>query len=141
MKNSRRTSYPRSWQGTGLACHILPDVPVSLIGDPVRLQQILINLVGNAIKFTEKGEVVAHVEKSTELTGGPETSTEEGGKVELLFSIADTGIGIPQEKIDKMFEKFTQADSSTTRKHGGTGLGLSISRRLVESGGTNQAGQ
>jgi len=119
-------------KGLELACHILPDVPVNLIGDPVRLQQILINLVGNAIKFTEKGEVVVHVEKSTELTGGPETGTEEGGKVELLFSIADTGIGIPQEKIDKMFEKFTQADSSTTRKHGGTGLGLSISRRLVE---------
>jgi signal transduction histidine kinase/CheY-like chemotaxis protein len=120
-------------KGLELACHIFPDVPVNLIGDPVRLQQILLNLVGNAIKFTEKGEVVVHV--GTEKTGAAglsEAGAVGDGKVEILFSVTDTGIGIPKDKIDKIFDKFTQADSSTTRKYGGTGLGLSITRRLVE---------
>jgi len=116
-----------------LASHILPDVPVHLIGDPVRLRQILVNLIGNSIKFTEKGEVVVHVTKYPEESDLlPEESAEKGGKMKFLFSVSDTGIGIPKDKIHQIFEKFTQVDSSTTRKYGGTGLGLSISKRLVE---------
>ncbi len=105
-----------------LACHITPDVPTHLIGDPVRLRQILVNLVGNAIKFTEQGEVVVEVKK--EMT--------EGNTVIIKFAVRDTGIGIPNDTKDKIFESFTQADSSHTRKYGGTGLGLAISKQLVE---------
>ena len=114
-------------RGLDLAFHVMPDVPFDLVGDPVRLRQILINLIGNAIKFTEKGEVFLEVKKqSLELT-------EKGtGDVELLFSVTDTGIGIPPGKRALIFDSFTQADSSTTREHGGTGLGLTISKRLVE---------
>jgi len=116
-----------------LACHLLPDVPVHLIGDPVRLRQILVNLIGNAIKFTEKGEVVVHVTKHQEKSAGsPAKGSEKNQEIELLFAIADTGIGIPRDKFNEIFEKFTQVDSSITRKYGGTGLGLSISKRLVE---------
>jgi two-component system, sensor histidine kinase and response regulator len=104
-----------------LACHFAADLPVSLLGDPGRLRQIIINLVGNAIKFTDRGEVVVHVEK----TSGA------ADEVELHFSIRDTGIGIPLDKQKTIFEAFTQADSSFTRKFGGTGLGLSISSLLV----------
>ncbi|MDO9529432.1 MAG: response regulator, partial [Syntrophales bacterium] len=116
-------------KGLELAYNILPDVPTALFGDPVRLQQILMNLVGNAIKFTEKGEVIIQVERQ-----GSEVRDDGsgGGKVELLFSVTDTGIGIPPEKIDTIFDVFMQADSSTTRKYGGTGLGLTISKQLVE---------
>ncbi len=115
-------------KGLELACHILSDVPVDLVGDPIRLRQILLNLVGNAVKFTEQGEIVLAVR-----TQEPQAFVRENAEVvELLFSVSDTGIGIPKEKIDMIFEKFTQVDSSTTRKYGGTGLGLSISKRLVE---------
>lgn len=114
-------------KGIGLSCNVLPEVSVHLIGDPVRLRQVILNLLGNALKFTDKGEVVLEVSKQI----------SDSTTVTLLFSVRDTGIGIPEEKIDKIFEKFTQADSSTTRKYGGTGLGLTISRRLVElMGGT-----
>ena len=109
-------------KGLELAYSTMEDVPKGLLGDPVRLRQILINLIGNAIKFTEKGEVFIQVQK--------QGSGDE--KVELLFSVTDTGIGISQESIDKVFEIFKQADSSTTRKYGGTGLGLAISKKLVE---------
>ncbi|SEM39125.1 Response regulator receiver domain-containing protein [Syntrophus gentianae] len=116
-----------------LACHLLPDVPVKLIGDPVRLRQILVNLIGNAIKFTEKGEVVVHVRKHPEGSANlPEKSADKPAMIDLLFSVADTGIGIPRDKFEEVFEKFTQVDSSTTRRYGGTGLGLSISKRLIE---------
>jgi PAS domain S-box-containing protein len=108
-------------KGLELACHIAPNVPDGLIGDPVRLRQILVNLVGNAIKFTERGEVVAHVAVQSQ-------STED---VVLHFAVSDTGIGIPREKQRSIFEAFTQADPSTTRKFGGTGLGLTISSQLV----------
>lgn len=104
-----------------LACHIMPDVIANVVGDPVRLRQIIVNLIGNALKFTEKGEVVLKVE-----------NVNTAKDAELLFSVSDTGIGIPDDKLDMIFESFTQADSSTTRKYGGTGLGLSISNRLVE---------
>ncbi|MBW1705311.1 MAG: response regulator [Deltaproteobacteria bacterium] len=109
-------------KGLELACHIKPDVPTALVGDPVRLRQIAVNLGGNAIKFTEKGEVVIRVE----------IEKEEDSSVVLHFMVSDTGIGIPPDKAEKIFEEFAQADGSTTRKYGGTGLGLSISKPLVE---------
>jgi signal transduction histidine kinase/DNA-binding response OmpR family regulator len=99
-----------------------PDVPLSLIGDPLRLGQILLNLTNNAIKFTEKGEIVV----STELLA------KNDDTVTLKFSVRDTGIGMTAEQAAKLFQPFTQADSSTTRKYGGTGLGLTICKRLVE---------
>jgi|GEM_PF-5680659 len=116
-------------KGLELTYNIMPDVPASLLGDPVRLRQILINLMGNAIKFTGKGEVNVWVEKQG---SGIRGQGSKDGEVELVFFVKDTGIGIPQDKIDTIFELFTQADSSTTRKYGGTGLGLSISKKLVE---------
>ncbi len=105
-----------------LACHIQPDVPTALIGDPVRVRQVIVNLIGNAIKFTEEGEVLARarVEK------------EEESAVILHFTVSDTGIGIAPDKLDTIFESFKQADGSMTRKYGGTGLGLAISKQLVE---------
>ena len=109
-------------KGLELMCDVLPDVPDALVGDPGRLRQILVNLAGNAIKFTEQGEIVVRVEMEEE------NDTE----ARLHFSVSDTGIGIPVEKLQTIFEAFTQADNSTTRKFGGTGLGLTITRRLVE---------
>jgi len=98
------------------------DIPPLLIGDPTRLRQVLINLVGNAIKFTEQGEISVDVQQ--------EDSQE--GQVELHFRVRDSGVGIPREQQSLIFEPFTQADSSTTRKYGGTGLGLAITTRLVQ---------
>jgi len=109
-------------KGLELVYSAMPDVPTDLLGDPTRLRQILVNLIGNAIKFTEKGEVFLQV-KSHGI---------KNGRVELVFSVTDTGIGIAPEQIDTIFDAFTQADSSITRKYGGTGLGLSISKQLVE---------
>jgi len=115
-------SFRAHQKGLELAFEIGPEVPDALVGDPGRLRQIIVNLVGNAIKFTEQGEVVLHVEL--------ESLTED--RIGLHFTVADTGIGIPLEKQTSIFEAFNQADGSMTRKYGGTGLGLSISSRLVE---------
>lgn len=112
-------------KGLELNCRIADDVPAHLLGDSNRLRQILINLLGNAIKFTEKGEIVLSVELAKKTEGDLNTAN-------LLFSVKDTGIGIPEEKLNAVFEPFTQADSSTTRKYGGTGLGLSISKKFIE---------
>ena len=108
-------------EGLELACHIHPAVPRLLIGDFQRLRQVIVNLIGNAIKFTQRGEVVLEVECE---------SPREGSAV-LHFTISDTGIGIPRNKQSVIFEMFEQADSTTTRRYGGTGLGLPIAARLV----------
>jgi chemotaxis family two-component system sensor kinase Cph1 len=122
-----------------------PDVPEAVIGDPTRLRQILINLIGNGLKFTEKGEVVVKVSaKTLTLEEVPHDneylnllSKEGDGDTwfSLKFQIRDTGPGIPQDRLDRLFQAFSQVDSSTTRTHGGTGLGLIISKRLVEAMG------
>ena len=109
-------------KGLKLTCEIAPPVPSQLIGDPDRLHQVLNNLLGNALKFTEQGEIRVRVSVESK------TLTD----VCLCFSVADTGIGIPAEKQETIFAAFAQADGSTTRKYGGTGLGLTISARLVE---------
>ena len=109
-------------KGVELIFDIAPDIPESLVGDPLRLGQVLINLVGNAIKFTAKGEVIigAKIDSMTEKN------------VNVHFWVKDTGIGIPPEQQAKLFQSFSQADASTTRKYGGTGLGLAISKSLTE---------
>ena len=115
-------SYKADQKGIQLLANISETVPPVLIGDEGRVIQILVNLVGNSVKFTSEGEVVVRAE----------VEQQKGTDIVLHFSIEDSGIGIPQEKIEKIFESFTQADGSTTRKYGGTGLGTSISKMLVE---------
>ena len=110
-----------------LIVHASPDIPDNLVGDPLRIRQVLTNLLGNAFKFTEKGEVTLRVELA-----GP---TDEAGRVPLCLSVTDTGVGISEEQQARLFNPFTQADSSTSRRYGGTGLGLVISRRLAQAMG------
>jgi len=110
-----------------LICSIDPDMPPWVVGDPTRLRQVLINLLGNAVKFTQQGEVAIKVEAQHHAA-----DKRRNAQTALRFSITDTGIGLSQTQLDKIFEKFSQADASTTRKFGGTGLGLSISKVLVE---------
>ncbi len=112
-------------KGLEIAYRISHEVPLKLIGDPTRLGQILINLFSNAIKFTGEGEVVA------EVVAGSDTPAQ-AGMTSIQFNVRDSGIGIAPDKVDKIFEKFTQADSSTTRRYGGTGLGLTICKKLAE---------
>ena len=128
LEDTVRLLAPRAHQKElELGCHIQVDLPDRVFGDPARLRQIVINLVGNAIKFTDKGEVMLHVERQS----------QSDSALDLHFFVSDTGIGIPEEKQQTIFEAFEQADSSTTRKYGGTGLGLSISAALVKlMGGT-----
>ncbi|MCP5107381.1 MAG: response regulator, partial [bacterium] len=110
-----------------LMCRLDPGIPDNLVGDPVRIRQVLINLIGNAVKFTHEGEVLISIEKKKETKR----------KVTLEFSVSDTGVGIAADKTDSLFEKFSQLDSSTTRKYGGTGLGLTIAQDLVRLMGGN----
>ena len=112
-------------KGLELTCEIGADVPVRVIGDPGRLRQVIVNLVGNAIKFTEAGEVVVRAQLQKSVADG----------FQLHFEVADTGIGIPPEKQQLIFDPFSQADGSTTRRFGGTGLGLTISSQLVAPDG------
>lgn len=118
----RALALPAHAKGLELICHIASDVPQMLIGDPIRLRQIVINLVNNAIKFTAQGEVAIRIA----------TRSQMGDEIGLHFTVSDTGIGIPKAKQHAIFEAFSQADSSTSRKYGGTGLGLAISSQLVE---------
>src|SRR6185295_6410075 len=112
-------------KGLELLCDVALDVPDLVIGDPIRLGQILVNLVGNAVKFTDGGEIVVKARCVSQ--GDDDVVTE--------FSVSDTGIGIAEEKRAAIFEAFEQADSSTTRKYGGSGLGLAISQKLVQMKG------
>ena len=109
-------------KGLEFLIHVAPAIPEQLLGDPLRLGQILTNFVNNAIKFTERGEIGLNID----------LLERTGEKVQLKFSVRDTGIGMTREQAAKLFQPFSQADMSTTRKHGGTGLGLSISRKLAE---------
>ncbi len=111
-------------KGLDLAYFIEPDVPDTIVSDQTRLRQILLNLINNAVKFTEKGEVV--------LTVAREADDVAEGECRLLFTVRDTGIGIPADRQGLLFQSFTQADATTTRRYGGTGLGLAISQRLVD---------
>ena len=109
-------------KGIELVCDVRPAVPQTVHGDPTRLRQVIVNLIGNALKFTEHGEVVLQAE----------VESQEGERIRLHFTVSDTGIGIPAAKSNAIFEAFSQADSSTTRKYGGTGLGLTIASQLVK---------
>ena len=109
-------------KGLELLCEVAPEVPEVVRGDSTRLRQVVINLVGNAIKFTERGEIALKVQ----------VEAQDGLDRVLRFTVADTGIGIPEDKRELIFAPFSQADTSTTRKYGGTGLGLTISTRIVE---------
>ncbi len=115
-------SYRAHQKGLELIYDVQPDVPEALVGDPGRIRQIIVNLVGNSIKFTEHGEIFVSVEKESETSDS----------VRLHFAIKDTGVGIPADKQSRIFEAFSQADGSMARKYGGTGLGLTICSRLVE---------
>lgn len=143
----RTLSQRADQKGIELAAHIATNVPDRVLGDKARLRQIIVNLIGNAIKFTESGEIVVEVKledsKSVRVLDEPDvlknpevsqpsSDPEMPSEIELHFAVRDTGIGIPSHKLDAIFNEFEQVDGSTTRKYGGTGLGLAISKRLVE---------
>ena len=116
-----------------LVAYVHPDVPAWMTGDPTRLRQVFINLLGNAIKFTDQGEVVLRIEPNQAALGEVtlRIEPEQADPSALCCSVSDTGIGIPTGMLHSIFESFTQGDSTTTREYGGTGLGLSISKQLV----------
>lgn len=118
-------------KGLELICDVDEDVPDALIGDPCRLRQVIVNLIGNAVKFTGQGEVVVRVSLLNESTPKGSLSLPQSEMCQLHFSVKDTGIGIPASKLGLLFKAFSQVDGSTTRKYGGTGLGLAISAQLV----------
>jgi len=122
MKLRELLKYKAEEKGIDLLCDLHPDIPKVLLGDPVRLNQILLNLTGNAIKFTEKGKIRVSIWLKEIVEN----------KAIIECQVMDTGIGIPPDRLDKIFDSFTQADSNTTRKYGGTGLGLTISKQLLE---------
>jgi len=123
------TILPRSGQRSiEMLCDIAPNAPAAVLADSGLLRQVLTNLVGNAMKFTEKGEIVVAVQMA-------EPVAADTKRVQLEFRVTDTGIGIPADKVDRLFKPFSQVDSTTTRRYGGTGLGLAISKRLVEAMG------
>ena len=109
-------------KGIELLCRVNPAIPRTVGGDPVRLRQVILNLVSNAVKFTDKGEVIVDAKL--------ESQTSQ--YTEIRVSVKDSGIGIPRDRLDRLFKSFSQVDASTTRKFGGTGLGLAISQRIVE---------
>ncbi|HET6247285.1 MAG TPA: ATP-binding protein [Tepidisphaeraceae bacterium] len=109
-------------KGLEVACDLHPDVPATFRGDPTRLRQVIVNLVNNAIKFTEQGQVVVRVLPAV----------TDGGEMQIRVEVIDSGIGIPADRMDRLFQSFSQVDTSTTRRFGGTGLGLAISKQLVE---------
>lgn len=120
-------------KGLALKLHVETDVPQRVYGDPGRLKQVLYNLLGNALKFTEQGEIAINVEKEPAIT----TAMTDSKLTRVHFAVRDTGIGIPADKLGLLFESFSQVDSSITRKYGGTGLGLAISKKVIElMGGT-----
>jgi len=118
-------------QSVGFSLEIGEDLPQFVVGDPTRLRQVLVNLVGNAFKFTQQGAIRMRVERVAEPDGAPR-SHQRGASNRVRFIVSDTGIGIEQEAIPRLFQQFEQADASTTRRYGGTGLGLAICRQLVE---------
>ncbi len=118
-------------KGVELSCHVLPDVPANVLGDPERIRQVLINLVNNALKFTEQGEVAIRIELVSR------AADDRGCVAKVKLSVRDTGIGMTPEQQQRLFTAFTQVDASISRKYGGTGLGLSICRQLVELMGGN----
>ena len=119
-------------KGLELVCQVRPDVPDALVGDAGRVRQVLLNLVGNAIKFTDEGEVVVEVKTFTaENAERTRENSSDASSVNLIFEVRDTGIGVPQDRQEKIFRAFEQEDTSTTRKYGGTGLGLTIAARLA----------
>ncbi len=124
-ETARTLAFRAHEKGLELLCEVSPEAPERVVGDAARLRQVLVNLLGNAIKFTEHGEILLRVHVEAQSDSG----------VELHFQVRDTGIGIPKEKQGTIFEAFSQADTSTTRRFGGTGLGLTISARLVEAMG------
>ena len=123
-----------SEKGLELACRIQPELKEYVLGDPDRLRQVLVNLLSNAIKFTDQGDVVLRVQQGEQEASGDEEINYEN-MINIFFAVEDTGVGIPKDKQEAIFDEFTQVDSSSTRSYGGTGLGLAISRRLVNKMG------
>jgi PAS domain S-box-containing protein len=129
-KSARGLAVRAAERGLELACRVAPEVPDRVIGDPGRLRQVMVNLIGNAVKFTDEGEVVVDV--CLDGVCSEQAQPDPSAPLPIRFTVRDTGVGIPEDKQAAVLDAFTQADASTTRRFGGTGLGLAISRQLVE---------